>query len=77
MNGYEVKVYYNSDDQCYVAQIVEFVGCAVDGETASEALNNLYEAKEAWIKDMLAQGHAIPPPKYASAQASNQYAVTA
>ncbi len=29
MDGYEVKVYYSPDDDCYVAQIVEFIGCAV------------------------------------------------
>ena len=32
MDGYEVKVYYSEEDGCYVAQIVEFIGCAADGD---------------------------------------------
>ena len=65
MDGYEVKVYYDADDQCCVAQIVEFVGCAVDGATPEEALAKLRSAKEAWIADVRSMGHLIPAPRYA------------
>lgn len=65
MDGYEVKVYYSPEDQVYVAEIVEFVGCAVDGPTPEAALANLREAKAAWIRTMEGEGHAIPPPRRA------------
>lgn len=45
MDGYEVKVYYSADDECYVAQVVEFIGCAVDGPTPEIALARLHDAK--------------------------------
>ena len=65
MDGYEVSVNYSDVDQCYVAQIVEFAGCAVDGATPDEALANLREAKEAWVHDVSAAGQCVPPPRHA------------
>ena len=69
MDGYEVKVYYSPDDGVYVAQIVEFIGCAVDGPTPKAALAALREAKAAWIEDVKRAGHPIPPPRYAKVAA--------
>lgn len=66
MDSYEVKVYYSPQDQCYVAQIVEFIGCASDGETPEEALTNLHAAKADWILAVLSNGYPIPPPRSAS-----------
>ena len=66
MDGYEGKVYYSPDDECYVAQIVEFIGCATDGPTPEEALANLRELKEIWIRTVTENGYPIPPPRYAS-----------
>jgi predicted RNase H-like HicB family nuclease len=66
MDGYEVRVSYSSNDDCYVAELVEFVGCAVDGPTPEAALANLREAKEAWIKDVSASGFPIPMPRHHS-----------
>jgi|GEM_PF-966845 len=64
MDGYEVKVYYSPNDECYVAQIVEFVGCAVDGPTPEVALARLHEAKTDWIRIVRENGHPVPPPRY-------------
>lgn len=66
MDGYEVKVYYSPDDDCYVAQIVEFIGCAVDGPTPEAALANLRLAKADWIRAVLENGYPIPPPRHAA-----------
>lgn len=46
MDGYEVKVYFSEPDRCYVAEVVELVGCAADGATAQEALDILRDVKE-------------------------------
>ncbi len=64
MDGYEVKVYYSADDESYVAQIVEFVGCAVDGPTPEIALARLHEAKADWIRIVQEKGLPLPVPRY-------------
>ena len=64
MDGYEVKVYYSPNDGCYVAQIVEFTGCAVDGPTPEIALERLHEAKEDWIRIVRESGGSLPAPRY-------------
>lgn len=64
MDGYEVKVSYSPDDACYVAQIVEFIGCAVDGPTPEAALARLQDAKAEWIRVVQANGYPIPAPRY-------------
>ncbi len=64
MDGYEVKVYYSADDECYVAQIVEFVGCAVDGPTPEVALARLHDAKADWVRIVQEKGQPLPAPRY-------------
>src|SRR5258706_11760958 len=65
MDGYEVKLYLSEDDGCYVAQIVEFIGCAADGPSPEEALADLREVKRAWIEDVRSMGHPVPLPRHA------------
>ena len=64
MEDYEVKVSYSPDDNCYVAQIVEFIGCAVDGPTPEIALARLHDAKEEWVRVVRESGHPVPAPRY-------------
>lgn len=70
MDGYEVKVYYSPADWVYLAEIVEFPGCIIHGDTPEEALAKLHEVKAGWIAAMQEAGHPIPPPKYAQKAAA-------
>lgn len=72
MDGYEVKLFYSPDDECYVAQIVEFVGCVADGPTPEKALDNLREVKEVWMRAVAENGYSVPAPRY-----GRKYAVAA
>ena len=63
MDGYEAKVHYSPDDEGYVAQIVEFVGCAVDGPTPEVALARLHEAKTDWVRIVRGSGRQVPLPR--------------
>lgn len=47
----------------WLAEIPDLSGCYSDGETPEEALNNIKEAKETWIKTALKRGQEIPMPK--------------
>ncbi len=76
MDGYEVKVHYSPNNECYVAQIVEFTGCAVDGPTPEIALERLHEAKEEWVRLVRESGHQLPTPRYGR-QPENNAAFTA
>ena len=64
MDGYEVKVYYSPNDECYAAQIVEFVGCAVDCPTPEIALARLHKAKADWMRIVQQKGQPLPAPRY-------------
>jgi len=46
----------------YSAEILEFPGCFAEGKTPDEAIRNLEEAAESWIKASLEQGLEIPEP---------------
>ena len=58
-----MKVYLSANDGCYVAEIVEFVGCVADGETPEEALAHLREVKAVWMRAVMENGYTIPPPR--------------
>jgi len=47
----------------YTAFIFELSGCMTQGETLSETLDNLQEAKELYLKSLLKDGTEIPEPK--------------
>jgi predicted RNase H-like HicB family nuclease len=70
MDGYEVKIRYSPNDGCYVAEIVEFIGCATDGADPIEAYENLRAVKAEWIAAVESMGHPVPPPKYPAEQAA-------
>ncbi len=65
-----MKVYYSADDECYVAEIVEWIGCAADGPTPEEALANLREVKAVWMRAVTENGYAVPPPRHAARKAA-------
>jgi len=49
----------------FFAELLEFFGCVAQGETVTEAFDNLEAAAEAWIENALEQGHEIPKPSSA------------
>jgi len=48
---------------CYVAYHPELPGCMSHGDTPEEAINNLSEAKELYMKTLLEEGQSIPLPR--------------
>ncbi|EDX78027.1 conserved hypothetical protein [Coleofasciculus chthonoplastes PCC 7420] len=41
MLRYEISLYWSSEDQAFIAEVPELPGCAADGETYQEALQNV------------------------------------
>ena len=63
MNKYEMILYWNYEDNCFVIEVPELPGCISHGETEFEALNNIREAQELWIETAKEFGDYIPEPK--------------
>ncbi len=63
MNKYEVIIYWNEEDQTYIAEVPELPGCAADGATYLDALKNVEVIIQEWIETAQDQGRDIPKPK--------------
>lgn len=59
----EVIIYWSEEDRAFIAEVPELPGCAADGETYQEALQNLEIMMQEWIETANALGRPIPQPK--------------
>jgi predicted RNase H-like HicB family nuclease len=60
---YEVIIYWSQEDKSFVAEVPELAGCAADGETYIEALQNAQIVMQEWIETAQELGRSIPEPK--------------
>jgi predicted RNase H-like HicB family nuclease len=56
------RVIIPDENGIYFAQILEFQGCYAEGETVTEAIENLERVAESWIEASREIGHEIPEP---------------
>lgn len=63
MLRYEVIIYWSEQDEAFVAEIPELPGCAADGATYQEALDNVKTVADEWIDTAKELGRPIPEPK--------------
>lgn len=62
-NKYEIIMYWSEPDHSIVAEVPELPGCAADGETYQEALENVEKIIEEWIETAREENRPIPAPK--------------
>ncbi len=60
---YEIIIYWSEADRAFVAEVPELPGCAADGETYAEALENAQIIMQEWIETAQELGRPIPQPK--------------
>ncbi len=60
---YEIILYWSEDDQAVTAEVPELPGCAADGSTYQEALQNVEVIIQEWIKTAQELGRPIPKPR--------------
>lgn len=60
---YEIILYWSEEDQAFIAEVPELPGCAADGETYQEALQNVEVVMQEWIETADELGRPIPEPK--------------
>ena len=63
MLRYEVIIYCSYEDQAFIAEVPELPGCAADGETYQEALQNVEVIMQEWIETAQELGRIVPQPK--------------
>ncbi len=63
MSKYEVIIYWSNEDQAFIAEVPELPGCAADGKTYKEALENVQVIIKEWIETARELGRPIPEPK--------------
>jgi predicted RNase H-like HicB family nuclease len=63
MNKYEIIIYWSEEDQSFVAEVPELLGCMAHGGTYDSALANIKDAMELWISTAKEFNDPIPVPK--------------
>ena len=60
---YEVIIYWSEEDKAFIAEVPELAGCAADGETYIETLQNVQVVMQEWIETAQELGRPVPQPK--------------
>lgn len=63
MLRYEIILYWSQEDKAFIAEVPELPGCAADGETYQEALQNVEVIMQEWIETAEELGRPIPEAK--------------
>lgn len=63
MLRYEIILYWSQEDQAFITEVPELPGCAADGGTYQEALQNIEIIMQEWIETAQELGRYIPQPK--------------
>jgi len=60
---YELIIYWNKADGCFIAEVPELPGCMADGATYEEAVANAQIVIQEWIDTACSLGRPIPEPR--------------
>ena len=63
MVKYEIIIFWSEEDKSFIAEVPELPGCAADGSTYQEALENVGVVIGEWIETAREIGREIPKPK--------------
>ena len=63
MVKYEIIIYWSQDDEAFIAEVPELPGCAADGDTYQQTLDNVQGIIREWIETATELGREVPEPK--------------
>ncbi|HEX8275106.1 MAG TPA: type II toxin-antitoxin system HicB family antitoxin [Longimicrobiaceae bacterium] len=63
MSRFGLIVWWSEDDQAFIAEVPELPGCAADGATYAEVVENVQVVIDEWIETAKELGRPIPIPK--------------
>ena len=62
--NYCILLKYSSDEKRYIVTVPDLPGCMADGETPSEAYENVKIVMREWMETAQAAGRPIPEPTF-------------
>ena len=60
MSKYAINVYWNIEDNSFIAEVPELAGCMSDGQSYVEAIKNAEIAIDEWIETAELMGRPVP-----------------
>lgn len=63
MLHYKIILYWSQEYQAFIAEVPELPGCAADGKTYQEAVQNVEVIMQEWIETAKECDRPIPEPK--------------
>lgn len=60
---YKMEIIPDTEEGGFVAVLPDLPGCITIGETIEEVIENIVDAKQAWLEAELEEGRKIPEPK--------------
>ncbi len=62
-NKYEIIIFWDNNDEIYIAEVPELPGCIAHGDSEESALKNVKDTIVLWITTAKETGDTIPEPK--------------
>jgi len=63
MYKYEIIIYWSNEDEAFIAEVPELLGCMAHGNTPEKALRNAKDAIQLWIDTAKEFGDHVPEPR--------------
>ncbi len=63
MHKYEIIIFWDDTDKCYISEVPELPGCMAHGATYDDALKSAQDAIQLWLDTAREFGDPIPEPK--------------
>ena len=67
--AYRIEVYWNAEDETWIANVPDLIYCTAHGPTPHEAVAEVEVAMEAWLEAARSDGRAVPEPSSRIAEA--------
>ena len=61
---YSMIISWSEEDQLYIVSVPDLPGCMADGNTPTEAVDNVNIVIDEWIETAKMLGRAIPEPTF-------------
>ena len=63
VENYQIVIWWDEDDGCYIADIPELEGCMAHGDTPQQAEEEIKIAAKMWLETATEYGEEIPKPR--------------
>jgi len=60
---YEIIIFWSAEDNAFVAEVPELLGCMADGNSYQDALSNAEQIIQEWIDTANELGRSVPEPR--------------